>query len=140
VGPSSGLLPSPSDSDATETQSSAQVVHSDGTSLKRHENYYLEDGNIIFLVSFYTFPKLRQIITGILQVDGILFNVHRYFFLQSRSVCTKKIPALPTLGLCVNDWGLSDENPIRLLGVTDDEFTHFLSMFYNPYVSPLCLD
>jgi hypothetical protein len=99
--------------------------------------YYLDDGNIIFLVSCYIVPRQWKMIPSILQVDGILFKVHRYFFLRPLSIFSRVIPYIPSLGLRGGDSGLSDEKPITLLHVKGDEFAHFLWMLYNPCVSPL---
>jgi hypothetical protein len=64
-------------------------------------------------------------------VDGILFNVHRFFLQQSSSLCD----ITPSLRLHnVGTEGGSDEKPVVLPHVKSGDFANFLWVFYNPYV------
>jgi len=79
--------------------------------LKHHPQYYLEDGNITFLV------------------ENDLFRVHRYFFVRESVVFRDMLssPSEPQTGV----EGLSDDKPIVLPDVTSTDFASMLWMFYN---------
>jgi hypothetical protein len=77
-------------------------------SYRKHGRYYFSDGNIIFLV------------------DGVLYNVHRYFFQRDSSNFAAMFISLPHGG-CGK--GLTDDEPIPLR-VTAKDFDLFLSILY----------
>ncbi|KAH9915886.1 uncharacterized protein B0H18DRAFT_885407 [Fomitopsis serialis] len=74
-------------------------------SLRRHERFYLEDGNVIF------------------QAENVLFNVHR-FFLKRGS------PVFSDMFSLDSDEGRSDDTPIHLQGTAAVDFERFLSCLY----------
>jgi len=91
-------------------ESNAVVQYPGPKPISRHPNYYLEDGNIIFLV------------------EKILFRVHRYFFTRESKVF-RDMFSMPS-GTIVE--GLSDDKPIFLEGVKSVDFQRLLWLFYDP--------
>ncbi|TFY83635.1 hypothetical protein EWM64_g377 [Hericium alpestre] len=82
---------------------------------RRHAEYYLETGDIIF------------------RVEETLFRVHKYFFLRESEEFRKGLPQPPLPGQKVR--GASDDNPFPLDDVYSDDFARFLWVFYNPEYS-----
>ena len=80
---------------------------------QRHERYYLDDGNIVFLV------------------EGELFRVHRYFFLRDSPIFRDML-SIPVPASSSSPEGTSDDNPIVLDQVESKDFEHLLWMYYNP--------
>ncbi|KZO92664.1 hypothetical protein CALVIDRAFT_540747 [Calocera viscosa TUFC12733] len=76
---------------------------------KRHDKYYWEDGNVVFLV------------------DGTFFKVHRYLFEQSE-VFRAMFSLPPPKARPVE--GSSDSNPVRLDGVSGVAFEQLLWYMY----------
>ncbi|KAH9915424.1 uncharacterized protein B0H18DRAFT_274167 [Fomitopsis serialis] len=77
---------------------------------KRHERFYLSDGNVIF------------------QAEDTLFKIHRYFFLQGSKVFEDmfSLPSPPG-----EDYeGGSDDRPVYLEGTTSLDLARFLTIFY----------
>ncbi|EJU03308.1 hypothetical protein DACRYDRAFT_115496 [Dacryopinax primogenitus] len=79
---------------------------------QRHEKYYWEDGNVVFLV------------------EHTLFRVHRYLFEQS-AVFNAMFSLPPPQGTPLE--GSSDSNPIRLEGVDAVAFERLLWYMYPGY-------
>lgn len=95
--------------------------------VRRHQTYYLEDGNIVFLVrafNHYGVPTL----TWISQVERHLFCIHRYFLKASPVFREMLAPDSP---ISQNSEGDSDDNPIILEGVTSLDFERLLWVFYK---------
>jgi hypothetical protein len=63
------------------------------------------------------------------QVDGVLFCVHRYFFLRESS--TFRDMFTTTSSKCASLAGLSDDKPVVLENVESVDFARFLWFFYN---------
>jgi len=80
--------------------------------ISRHPDYYLEDGNIVFLV------------------EKILFRVHRYFFTRESKVF-RDMFSMPSGTETIVE-GLSDDKPIFLEGVKSVDFQRLLWLFYDP--------
>jgi len=76
---------------------------------KRHDKYYWDDGNVVFLV------------------ENILFKVHRYLFEQSE-VFQAMFSLPPPKATTVE--GSSDSNPVRLECVSVTAFEHLLWYMY----------
>jgi hypothetical protein len=64
---------------------------------------------------------------GHCQVDGILYNVHRYFFQRDCPTVALMFLAPPSGG---KERGLTDDEPIRLIDVEARDFDLFLSILY----------
>jgi len=82
-------------------------------SFKQHESYYLDDGNIVFLV------------------EDILFRVHRFFLLRDSQVFRDML-SIPVPPASSSPEGSSDDNPIVLLQVKSADFALLLGIYYNP--------
>ncbi|KDQ18964.1 hypothetical protein BOTBODRAFT_184771 [Botryobasidium botryosum FD-172 SS1] len=78
----------------------------------RHETYYLRDGNLVICV------------------DNILFNVHRYFFVQHSPLFAELLSLSYKEGYV--NMGDSEEAPLHLTEVSMEEFLDLLSIFYPP--------
>ncbi|KAG8994017.1 hypothetical protein FRB94_010193 [Tulasnella sp. JGI-2019a] len=78
----------------------------------RHEEYYIDDGNVIF------------------QVETTLFKIHRFFFIRHSEIFQSMFTLPPGEGNTAE--GQCDEVPIYLPGTTAQEFEHFLWIFYSP--------
>jgi len=74
---------------------------------QRHERYYFDDGNVIFLA------------------EDTLFNVHRYFLQRDSPVFQAMFSQPSTSGE-----GKSDDNPIVLEGTKSADLSCFLSCMY----------
>ncbi|KAL4245353.1 hypothetical protein ABKN59_009791 [Abortiporus biennis] len=83
--------------------------------VKRHPTYYLQGGDVIFLVQSY------------------LFRVHRYFFERESAWFREKLGVPAAAGQTAK--GSSDANPYPLDDVNADDFVRFLWVFYNPVYS-----
>ncbi|KAI0785801.1 hypothetical protein C8Q75DRAFT_774594 [Abortiporus biennis] len=83
--------------------------------VKRHPTYYLQGGDVIFLVQSY------------------LFRVHRYFFERESAWFREKLGVPAAAGQPAK--GSSDANPFPLDDVNADDFARFLWVFYNPIYS-----
>ncbi|CAL1711779.1 unnamed protein product [Somion occarium] len=83
--------------------------------VKRHPQYYLQGGDIHFLVEHF------------------LFRVHRYFFERESAVFREKLATPAAAGQPPK--GSSDTNPYPLEDVRADDFSRFLWVFYNPKYS-----
>jgi hypothetical protein len=83
--------------------------------VRRHRDYYIEGGDIIFLVENY------------------LFRVHRYFFERESPVFRKQLAEAAHAGH--PRIGMSDTDPCVLHDVRTDDFSRFLWVFYNPVYS-----
>ncbi|PSR71710.1 hypothetical protein PHLCEN_2v12414 [Hermanssonia centrifuga] len=82
--------------------------------IRRHPKYYLNGGDVHFLV------------------EGYLFRVHRYFFERESAVFREKLGATPASGQAK---GSSDAHPFPLDNVRELDFSRFLWVFYNPKYS-----
>ncbi|KZV85853.1 hypothetical protein EXIGLDRAFT_725480 [Exidia glandulosa HHB12029] len=82
----------------------------------RHREYYFDDGNVTFLT------------------DGILFNVHRYWFKRDSPAFRAMFSMPPPHGEVAE--GCSDDNPIRL-AVSAVDFERFLWILYPPVIGTL---
>jgi len=80
---------------------------------RRHREYYIDGGDIVFLV------------------ENVLFRVHSYFFQRESPVFRKQLVGYGTR----ERPGGSDVDPCVLEGVTVDDFCRFLWVFYNPEYS-----
>jgi len=80
---------------------------------RRHREYYIDGGDIVFLV------------------ENVLFRVHSYFFERESPVFRKQLAGHGTR----ERPGGSDADPCVLDGVNVDDFTRFLWVFYNPIYS-----
>lgn len=85
--------------------------------VRRHREYYLDGGDIIFLVENY------------------LFRVHRYFFERESPVFRKQLADSAHAGAGHHRAGSSDTDPMVLHDVRTEDFSRFLWVFYNPYYS-----
>ncbi|KAH9833505.1 uncharacterized protein C8Q71DRAFT_187015 [Rhodofomes roseus] len=71
----------------------------------RHERFYFDDGNVVFLV------------------EETLFNVHRYFL-------KRESPFFQEMFSMKSDEGRTDDNPILLEGTKSQEFACLLACLY----------
>ncbi|KAI0764417.1 hypothetical protein BD413DRAFT_482623 [Trametes elegans] len=83
--------------------------------IKRHPKYYLNGGDVHFLVENY------------------IYRVHRYFFERESAWFREKLGAPAPAGQAPK--GSSDANPFPLDDVAADDFSKFLWVFYNPKYS-----
>ncbi|KAI0800272.1 hypothetical protein C8Q74DRAFT_1396299 [Fomes fomentarius] len=83
--------------------------------IKRHPKYYLNGGDVHFLVENY------------------IYRVHRYFFERESAWFREKLGAPSPAGQAPK--GSSDGNPFPLDDVAADDFSKFLWVFYNPKYS-----
>ncbi|KAI0698308.1 hypothetical protein C8T65DRAFT_581962 [Cerioporus squamosus] len=83
--------------------------------IKRHPKYYLNGGDVHFLVENY------------------IYRVHRYFFERESAWFREKLSAPSPAGQ--QPKGSSDANPFPLDDVVADDFSKFLWVFYNPKYS-----
>jgi hypothetical protein len=67
-----------------------------------------------------------------LQVENILFRVHRYFFTRDSAFFRDKLPHPPPPGEFTK--GSSDGNPFVLEDTLRIDFERLLWVFYNPFV------
>ena len=95
--------------------------------LERHTRFYFDDGNLVFRVcSLYTTCCCADQDGSRRQVEGTLFNVHRYFF-QRDSAVFRDMFSIPS---AIEGDGASEKNPITLEGVKSADFASFLSCLY----------
>ncbi|KAM5544950.1 hypothetical protein V8D89_001061 [Ganoderma adspersum] len=83
--------------------------------IKRHPKYYLNGGDVHFLVENY------------------IYRVHRYFFERESAWFREKLGAPTPAGQVVK--GSSDASPFPLDDIVADDFSKFLWVFYNPKYS-----
>ncbi|EIM80557.1 uncharacterized protein STEHIDRAFT_104838 [Stereum hirsutum FP-91666 SS1] len=81
----------------------------------RHDQYYIQGGDVIF------------------RVENYLFRVHRYFFVRESPYFRDKLPHPPPPGEHVQ--GANDHNPFVLEDALSEDFARFLWVFYNPKYS-----
>lgn len=81
----------------------------------KDDEYYIEGGDVVFLV------------------QNTLFRVHRFFLTRESPVFRDMISMPVPEGMEVE--GSSDNIPIQLLGITSDDFAKFLWTFYNKRLS-----
>jgi len=82
---------------------------------RRHREYYIDGGDIVFLV------------------ENVLFRVHSFFFQRESSVFRQQLVGYGN-GTRERPGG-SDADPCVLDGVTVDDFSRFLWVFYNQLYS-----
>ncbi|KAJ2915208.1 hypothetical protein MD484_g5192, partial [Candolleomyces efflorescens] len=86
--------------------------------LKKHEQYYMLGGDLFVLI------------------DDVIFKVHSYFFKREARNFFEDGPTDGASGQSVRDCdGRTEDQPIRILDVTVQEFEQFLWVFYNPRYS-----
>ena len=92
-------------------------------STPRHDTYFFRDGNITFLVRKNSLMCAGNPLTR-LQVDGLLYCVHRYFFSRDSVYFSTKFTQL----------GVRDHEPLRTVVSLGDverkDFEAFLSVIY----------
>ncbi|EKM53623.1 uncharacterized protein PHACADRAFT_99476, partial [Phanerochaete carnosa HHB-10118-sp] len=91
------------------------VVSPAAEKVRRHPKYYLNGGDVHFLVENY------------------IFRVHRYFFERESLWFREKLGAPPPPGQAPK--GSSDVNPFALDDILEEDFSRFLWVFYNPLYS-----
>jgi hypothetical protein len=100
--------------------------------LERHPDYWLEDGSVVFQVSFRSLAKIDMltVVTWTFkQVERVLYRIH-LSILQKLSPVFRDIFSIPqiTLGRAIQG---SEENPILLERTKRDEFDDFLLWIYR---------
>jgi len=103
--------------------------------MTRHETYYLDDGSVVFQASLLFLIWHPLCSNDSLQVEQVLFKVHRYFFVTHSVIFASMFTMPPGEGNSVE--GLSDEMPILLPGVSVRDFERFLGVFYPADFSEL---
>lgn len=110
----------------------------------RHDQYYIQGGDVIFRVSAvhglhlldlqasYLIVECLNRLICLPQVENYLFRVHRYFFVRESPYFRDKLPHPPPPGEHVQ--GANDHNPFVLEDALSEDFARFLWVFYNPYV------
>ncbi|KAL6305078.1 hypothetical protein BKA93DRAFT_817047 [Sparassis latifolia] len=83
--------------------------------VKRHQKYFIQGGDIHFLV------------------ETTLFRVHRYFFEQDSAWFRKNLAVPAPAGQSPR--GSTETNPFPLDDIRSDDFERFLWVFYNPKYS-----
>ncbi|KAI0027588.1 hypothetical protein K488DRAFT_61083, partial [Vararia minispora EC-137] len=81
----------------------------------RHNEYYIQGGDVIF------------------RVENFLFRVHRFFFVRESAYFRERLPHPPPPGEFSK--GSSDTNPFSLDDTLATDFQRFLWVFYNPKYS-----
>ena len=117
--PSSGL---PDESTNTKSSQSTQPGP-----FTQHKRFFFEDGNITFLVRLPSRRNTCALLISRVQVDGILYRVHRYFFCRDSKVFMTRLSRLPAQ---------EGSSPpiISLENVKSKDLDAFLSVLY-----PLCV-
>ena len=120
---------------------STAIVSPAAEKVRRHPKYYLNGGDVHFLV------RSSTIVCDIcdadrnglppLQVENYIFRVHRYFFERESLFFREKLGAPPPPGQPPK--GSSDVNPFPLDDVHEEDFSRFLWVFYNPYVGIIAI-
>lgn len=110
-----GLSPNGAGSNGLNGHSPTDTPNSAVAKVQRHPVYYLNSGDIHFLVENY------------------LFRVHRYFFERESAVFREKLGIPAPAGQSPK--GSTDTNPYPLEDVRADDFSQFLWVFYNPAYS-----
>ena len=98
-------------------------------SLTKHEKYYINGADLSFLVSF-SFKYIYFLLKYSIQVENVLFRVHRYFFERESGYFVKQLATPASPGK--EPKGTQDTSAIPLDNVTVEEFAIFLWVFYNP--------
>ncbi|KAI0827715.1 hypothetical protein BC628DRAFT_1284420, partial [Trametes gibbosa] len=83
--------------------------------IKRHPKYYLNGGDVHFLV------------------ENWIYRVHRYFFERESAWFREKLGVATPAGQAPK--GSSDSNPFPLEDINAEDFSKFLWVFYNPKYS-----
>ena len=113
----------------TNSQRSRDTVYCPATI--RHKEYYLSDGNVIFLVSLAsTASSINDHVIFLLKVDNNLFCVHRHFFTRESSVF-KDMFSIP-VPLAAQYEGMTDADPIHIPQVSCKDFENLLWVWYKP--------
>lgn len=94
----------------------------------QHKHFFFEDGNITFLVRYLRRNTYALLISRI-QVDGILYRVHRYFFCRDSKIFMTRLSRLPA-----QEGSESSLPVISLENVKSKDLDAFLSVLY-----PLCV-
>jgi hypothetical protein len=96
----------------------------------RHGDYYITGADLIVRVrgSLIEIASLSE--TESLQVEDMLFRIHRFFFIRDSAFFRNKLPHSPSPGDSFK--GSSDNNPLVLDDALKVEFERFLWVFYNP--------
>ncbi|KAH8103513.1 hypothetical protein BXZ70DRAFT_889047, partial [Cristinia sonorae] len=103
----------PSASTTTTSTATAEPVIAE--KIRRHPHYYLNGGDVHFLVENY------------------LFRVHRYFFERESHYFRERLSLPANPGQQAK--GSADNNPFPLDDVQAIDFSRFLWVFYNPKYS-----
>ena len=102
---------------------------------ERHERFYLEDGNVIFLVRYshmFSAPKGPSSSSKpYLKVEKTLFKIHRYFLQRDSPIFQDMFALPPPSDSDGGAEGMSDERPIQLEGTLSLDFERFLTIFYS---------
>lgn len=77
-----------------------------GHSYRRHDTYFFEDGNIMFSVRGAPRYCMRPVRWYMLQVNGTLYYIHRYFFARDSVYFSTKFTQL----------GVRGHEPLRIIG------------------------
>jgi hypothetical protein len=110
---------------------STDTIPSQSTQLgpfTQHKRFYFEDGNITFLVRYLRRNTYALLISRI-QVDGILYRLHRYFFCRDSKIFVTRLSRLPA-----QEGSESSLPVISLENVKSKDLDAFLSVLY-----PLCV-
>lgn len=107
--------------DATELEAPISQTNESKDLLEKHLMYYFKDGNLIFLVDHKFYSLRHQSDTLFPQIEGKLYNIHRYFFERDSSYFRSvlKGPA-----------GADINNPLVLPGLNCCDFDEFLAILY----------
>jgi len=81
--------------------------------MKKHERYYIQDGNVVF------------------RVEDTLYRIHRSFLIRDSTYFSEMFNTLPLPAEEESAEGSSDENPINMKGQDKAEFECFLSFYYS---------
>ena len=94
-----------------------------------HDAYYLDDGDVIFLVSSRASSLPRYVLTP-QKVEGRLFKVHKRVVTRSQTSTFATMFNLPGPSQMV---GQTDETPIILEGDTSlEDFEGLMRILYPP--------
>lgn len=139
-----------------DLEPSIQPIQPSVERARRHREYYLEGGDIYFLVRFRALLSryANHSLIMAVQVENYLFRVHRYarllpvvidecggaeandepryFFERESPVFRKQFADIALNGH--HRVGASDNEPLVLNDVRTDDFSRFLWIFYNPCV------
>jgi len=97
----------------------------------RHDEYYTQDGDVIFLVRSRSLSCIQD--TNASKVGNKLFKIHKRVLMRSEASTFATMFSLPRSSQTEGQTeGQTDENPIVLEGDTLEDFEGLMRILYPP--------